>query len=68
MEIKKIGPIRQMWYLVWYEAEAWFEWQDAQYWAAEFHPGWVHLANHGVHKETRAYYKEKILAAYRGEE
>lgn len=51
-----------------HKIKTWFEWQDAQHWAADFHPGWVHLANHGVHKETRAYYKEKILAAYRGED
>lgn len=46
----------------------WFEWQDAKCWAKDIHPGWLHLATKGGHEETRAYYKAKILAAYRGEE
>jgi hypothetical protein len=46
----------------------WLEWFDAQYWAKDIHPGWVHLANNSEHKETRMYYREKILAAYKGEE
>ena len=53
----------------WYQYIAgWFEWQDAVYWAKDYHPAWVQYARKSKHKETRAYYKAKILAAYRGEE
>ena len=46
----------------------WFEWMDALCWAKDYHPAWVHYAKKSRHKETREYYRKKILAAYRGEE
>ena len=53
----------------WYQYIAgWFEWQDAKYWAAEVHPGWLHCYKKCRHKATQAYYKDKILKAYRGED
>jgi hypothetical protein len=55
----------QFWYQYIY---GWFEWQDAICWAKEYHPAWVQFAKTSRHKETRAYYRAKILAAYRGEE
>jgi hypothetical protein len=64
--------VQQMKYALiqfWYQYIAgWFEWQDAQCWAKEYHPAWVQFARKSKRKETRQYYREKILAAYRGEE
>jgi hypothetical protein len=64
--------VQQMKYALiqfWYQYIAgWFEWQDAKCWAREYHPAWVQFARKSKRKETRAYYKAKILAAYRGEE
>lgn len=69
MGYKKIGPIRQIWYVVKYKFHSWIEWQDAKYWAEEVHPAWVHLAtSRKVSEDTRKAYKEKILLAYRGYE
>lgn len=33
MGYKKIGPIRQLWYMVKYAIHSWIEWQDAKCWA-----------------------------------
>lgn len=53
----------------WYQYIAgWFEWQDAKCWAKDIHPGWLQIATKCKNQETRAHYKAKILAAYRGEE
>ena len=57
--------LMQFWYQYIY---GWIEWQDAKCWAAEVHPAWLQYARKSRHTETRAYYKDKILAAYRGEE
>jgi hypothetical protein len=68
MGYQKIGPVRQIWYVVKYKINAWVEWQDALYWAKEYHPAWVELVKKGKHEETRKAYRKKILAAYRGED
>ena len=46
----------------------WIEWQDAKDWAKEYHPAWVEIATKSKSEEARAYYKNMILAAYRGAE
>ena len=46
----------------------WLEWQDAKCWAADIHPGWLHIAKKAKRKEVRLLYREKILNAYRGYE
>ncbi len=66
MGYQKIGPVRQIWYVIKYKIHAWMEWQNAQYWAEEYHPAWLELAHKARNKETRREYKEKILKAYRG--
>lgn len=71
--------VEQLWYqitcpiIAFYEwlarpALEWFEWEDAKCWARDHHPAWVEFARNSRHKETRQYYKEKIVAAYIGEE
>lgn len=65
MSYKQPGFLRQIWWVIKYAIQSWFEWQDAKHWAKEYHPAWVQFAKKSRHKETRAYYKNQILAAYR---
>ena len=67
MKKRKFYSVVQLWYQLTTPIAEWVEWQDAKYWAAEYRPAWVQLARHAAHKETRVYYREKIIAAYRGE-
>lgn len=67
MGYKKIGCLRQIWYVIKYAVSSWIEWQDAKCWAKDIHPGWVIMATKCRNEETRQYYKIKILAAYRGD-
>lgn len=69
MGYQKIGQIGQVWYVLKYMIHQWLEWQDAKYWARDFHPAWVVLAtSRKVSDSTRKAYKERILSAYRGYE
>lgn len=43
----------------------WLEWQDAKCWAKDYHPAWLQMATKCKRKETKQYYRKKILAAYR---
>ena len=47
--------------------EDWLEWQHAKDWANTYHPGWLQIAEKSRSEETKTIYKNKILAAYRGE-
>ena len=62
------GPVVVLWQRLAGAVRAWMEWQDAKCWAAEYHPGWLHVVKKCKHKSTQAHYKDKILKAYRGEE
>lgn len=64
---RKFHSVAQLWYQLVYSVATWFEWQDAKCWAKEYRPAWVHFAAKCKHKETRDYYREKIIAAYKGE-
>lgn len=59
------GPVVRLWQRLTGAVRAWMEWQDAMYWASEHRPAWAQFAIKCEHKETRRYYKAKILAAYR---
>ena len=58
----------EIWYAIKHTFAEWLEWQDAQSWAKEFHPGWLYLAKKSKIKEVRQLYRSKILKAYRGYE
>lgn len=68
MGYKKIGYLRQIWYVIKYGVHGWFEWQDAKCWAKDIHPGWLFIATKAKSPDVRQRYKNKILAAYRGTE
>lgn len=68
MGYKKIGFLRQTWYVFKYLIHSWFEWEDAKAWAKQYHPAWLEIATRARHEETRKEYKRKILLAYRGYE
>lgn len=59
------GPVVALWQRLTGAIRAWMEWQDAKCWAKKYHPGWLHVVRKCKHKSTQAYYKAKILAAYR---
>lgn len=66
MGYRKTGYIEQIWYVIKYAVSSWLEWQDAKFWAKEYHPGWVRIATKAKSKRTRQIYREKIIKAYRG--
>lgn len=67
MEKRKFYSVAQLWYQLVYSVATWFEWQDAKYWAEDYRPAWLLIATKARTKETRQLYREKIIAAYRGE-
>ena len=46
--------------------DEWIEWQSAKCWAKDTHPGWLQYATQSKRKAIRKFYREVILAAYRG--
>ena len=64
----KLYSVVQLWCLLTCSVAAWFEWQDAKCWAAQDRPAWLLISKKARRKETRQLYREKILAAYRGED
>ena len=42
----------------------WMEWQNAKYWAEEYHPAWVYLATQRNRPELREMYRDKIVREY----
>ena len=60
--------IREIWYAIRDAFAEWLEWQDAQSWAKDIHPGLLYIAKKAKKKEVRLLYREKILNAYRGNE
>ena len=66
MGYRKTGCFEQMWYVIKHKVSLWLEWLDAKDWAKEYHPAWVEFATKSKSEETRNYYKDMILAAYRG--
>lgn len=68
MGYKKIGYIRQLWYVLKHTIRSWIERQDAKAWAWVYHPGWLQIATKARNEDTRRVYKQQILLAYREEE
>ena len=67
MEKRKFYSVVQLWYQLTTPLAEGFEWQDAKCWAEDYHPAWLLIATKARTKETRQLYREKIIAAYRGE-
>ena len=42
----------------------WMEWQNAKYWAEQYHPAWIHLATQRNRPELREMYRDKIVREY----
>ena len=68
MAYKKIGYIRQTWYVLKYAVQSWLEWQDIKCWAREYHPAWLEMAVKAKSEDVRQEYKLKLIEAYRGAE
>ena len=64
---RALYSVVQLWYQLTCPVAEWFEWQDARSWAKVYRPAWVHMATKCKNKKTRIYYREKIIAAYKGE-
>lgn len=64
MGYKQPSYLRQTWWVIKYAAQSWIKHRNAMNWAKDFHPAWLEIATKCKNKETRQYYKLKILNAY----